>query len=143
VLHQAACESRDLDLVEACRGCHSEIDRVIAWLEMKLQQAAPQALTVPSHSTKELITSLPSLAQVGALADIAPPALLRRLVPIAPRPGALVALLAAALGAMVVRKAGLPRAARVADWTSVRPRPLNLRKAAVSPILSLVRNASK
>ena len=145
VLHQAACGSRDRDLVEACRGGHTEIDRVIAWLEMKLHQAAPQALTVPSQSTKEMITSLPSLAQVGAVAGIAPTALLRRLVPIAPRPGALVAVLAAALGAMVVRKAGLSRSMLRGgpSRTSVRRRSVNLRKAAVSPILSLVRNASK
>jgi hypothetical protein len=106
-LNQAARESRDLDLAARCRDCNAELIREIAWLEPKLHHAAPQLLTVPSNSTKELVTSIPSLAQVGAVAHRIPRALLRRLVPIAPSAGALAVVLVVGMGAAIGRHAGL------------------------------------
>jgi hypothetical protein len=118
-----------------------------AWLETKLHHAAPQTLTVPSDSTKELVTSIPSRAQVGAVADRAPRVLLRRLVPIAPSAGALaVVFVVVALGTAIGRHAGLLGSAasprRFGPRTDV-PQSLILRKSGWSPIVGLLRSALK
>jgi hypothetical protein len=145
-LSQAARESRDLDLLARCRDCNAEIVRQIAWLETKLHHSAPQALTVPSNWTKELVTSIPSRAQVGAVADRAPRALLRRLVPIAPTAGALAVGFVIALGIVTGRRAGLLGSAasprRFGPRTDV-PQSLILRKSGWSPIVGLMRSALK
>jgi hypothetical protein len=143
-LNQAARESRDLDLVATSRDCHREIIRQIAWLETKLHHSAPQTLTVPSDSTKELVTSIPSLAQVGAVADGAPRALLRRFVPIAPSAGTLALVFAVALGSAIARHVGLRRSAvspkRVRPRTAV-PQSWILRESGWLPIVGLLRGA--
>jgi hypothetical protein len=145
-LNQAARESRDLDLAATCRDCNAELIREIAWLETKLHHAAPQVLTVPSNSTKELVTSIPSLAQVGAFAHRAPRALLRRLAPIAPSAGALAVVLVVALGAAIGRHAGLLRSAAPSRSFRSRnggPQSSILHKSGWSPIVGPLRDALK
>jgi hypothetical protein len=145
-LYQAARESRDLDLVATSRDCHGEIIRQIAWLETKLHHSAPQTLTVPSDSIKELVTSIPNLAQVGAVAHSAPRALLRRLVPIAPSAGALVVVLIVALGAAIGRHAGLLGSAAPSRSFRSRngaPQSSILHKSGWSPIVDLLLGALK
>lgn len=145
-LNQAARESRDLDLAARCRDCNAELIRQIAWLETKLHHSAPQTLTVPSDSTKELVTSIPNLAQVGAVAHRAPRALLRRLVPIAPSAGALAVVLVVALGAAIGRRAGvLGSAAPSKSFRSRNGAPQSsiLRKSVWSPIVGLLLGALK
>jgi hypothetical protein len=145
-LNQAARESRDLDLVATSRDCHGEIVRQIAWLETKLHHSAPQTLTVPSDSAKELATSIPSLAQVGAVADRAPRALLRRLVPIAPSAGALAFVFAVVLGSAIAHHAGLRRSAvspkRFRPRAAV-PQSWILRESGWPPFVGLLRGALK
>ncbi len=48
VLHQAAQALRDAEMVETCRHCAELTDRRIAWLRTRIDQAAPQAVVVPS-----------------------------------------------------------------------------------------------
>jgi hypothetical protein len=143
-LHQAARESRDLDLVATSRDCHGEIIRQIAWLETKLHHSAPQTLTVPSDSTKELVTSIPSLAQVVVVADRAPRALLRRFLPIAPSAGTVALVFAVLVSSAIARHAGLRSSAvfrkRLRPRTAV---PWNLREAGWPPIVGLLRGALK
>ena len=52
ILLQAALASHDLDLEETCRTCGAETLRQRAWLDTKLSQVAPQALTVPVPSAR-------------------------------------------------------------------------------------------
>ena len=47
ILLQAALASHNLELEETCRTCGAETVRQRAWLDTKLSQVAPQALTVP------------------------------------------------------------------------------------------------
>jgi hypothetical protein len=91
-LRQAALERRDASLETVCRTCDTDTIRQLAWLETKLRQAAPQALTVPSHTTRELAASMPSRDAIGAVVDLAPGPALRGLVPGAPLAGALILL---------------------------------------------------
>lgn len=83
-LLQAALEARDVHLEKACRACDAETQRQISWLETKLRQAAPQALTVPASTPRQLGASLPTLAQLGALADLVPGSAVRAVLPLAP-----------------------------------------------------------
>jgi hypothetical protein len=56
-LLQAAREARDADLEKACRACDAETLRQISWLELgkcRDRRAAPQALTVPVSTTRQL-----------------------------------------------------------------------------------------
>jgi hypothetical protein len=102
-LRQAARERRDPDLETVCSACDAETMRSISWLETKLRQSAPQALTVPSDTVRELVASIPSRAEVGAVADqLAGPAL-RSLLPLAPAASAVVLLLAIGLGYPLLR----------------------------------------
>jgi len=48
VLHQVALGLRDEELESICRRCAQNNDRQIAWLRTRIDQAAPQALIVPS-----------------------------------------------------------------------------------------------
>ena len=80
-LQQAARERRDRDLEAVCGACDAETTRQISWLETKLRQSAPQALTVPSSTGRELLASIPSGDQVGAIIDLVPGPALRRLLP--------------------------------------------------------------
>jgi hypothetical protein len=80
-LQQAARERRDRDLEAVCGACDAETTRQISWLETKLRQSAPQALTVPSLTGRELLASIPAGDQVGAIIDLVPGPALRRLVP--------------------------------------------------------------
>jgi hypothetical protein len=48
VPHQAALALRDPELVRACAHATVRADRRIAWLRTRIDQAAPQALIVPS-----------------------------------------------------------------------------------------------
>jgi hypothetical protein len=80
-LQQAAREQRDRDLEAVCRACDAETTRQISWLETKLRQSAPQALTVPRPTGRDLLTSIPGGDQVGAIIDLVPGPALRRLVP--------------------------------------------------------------
>jgi hypothetical protein len=80
-LLQAARERRDPDLEAVCDACDAETRRQLSWLETKLRQSAPQALTVPSPTGRELLASIPSGDQVGAILDLVPGPALRRLVP--------------------------------------------------------------
>lgn len=68
-LLQAARVARDALLENACRACAAETRRQISWLETKLRQAAPQALTVPVSTARQLGASIPTLP-LGALADL-------------------------------------------------------------------------
>ena len=92
-LLQAAREARDADLEKACRACDAETLRQISWLETKLRRAAPQALTVPVSTTQQLGASIPTLAQLGALADLVPSSAFRAALPLAPVALGLVAVL--------------------------------------------------
>ena len=83
-LLQAAREARDGDLEKACRTCDAETLRQISWLETKLRQAAPQALTVPVSTARQLGASIPTLPQLGALADLVPGSAVRAVLPLAP-----------------------------------------------------------
>jgi hypothetical protein len=98
-LLQAAREARDADLEKACRACDAETLRQISWLETKLRQAAPQALTVPV-STARQGASIPTLPQLGALADLVPGSAFRAALPLAP---VAVVGLVAALALMLTR----------------------------------------
>lgn len=93
-LHQAAREYRDLDLTGSCGNCERQTMRQIAWLEMKLRQSAPQALTVPSNTMRGVIASIPSVSQLAAVTDLARGPLLRRLSPIAITAGGIAVLMA-------------------------------------------------
>jgi hypothetical protein len=110
-LRQAARERRDTALATICDTCDAETGRQIAWLETKLRQAAPQALTVPSETGRELIASIPASGETGALADLIPGAALRRILPLAPVGGALVLALAVVLVSRPGRKS-VPEPAR-------------------------------
>jgi hypothetical protein len=83
-LLQAAREARDAHLEKACRACEAETRRQISWLETKLRQAAPQALTVPVSIARRLGASIPTLPQLGALADLVPGSAVRAALPLAP-----------------------------------------------------------
>lgn len=83
-LLQAAREARDADLEKACRTCDAETLRQISWLETKLRQAAPQALTVRVSTVRQLGASIPTLPQLGALADLVPGSAFRAVLPLAP-----------------------------------------------------------
>ena len=83
-LLQAAREARDGGLEKACRTCDAETLRQISWLETKLRQAAPQALTVPVSTARQLGASIPTLPQLGALADLVPGSAVRASLPLAP-----------------------------------------------------------
>ena len=83
-LLQAAREARDGDLEKACRACDAETLRQISWLETKLRQAAPQALTVPVSTARQLGASVPRLPQLGALVDLVPGSAVRAALPLAP-----------------------------------------------------------
>jgi hypothetical protein len=83
-LQQAARERRDRDLDAVCGACDAETTRQISWLEMKLRESAPQALTVPRPTGRELLASIPGGDQVGAIIDLVPVSALRRLVPMTP-----------------------------------------------------------
>jgi hypothetical protein len=48
VLHQAAQALRDPEMVQVCAQATAQADRRIAWLRTRIDQAAPQALIVPS-----------------------------------------------------------------------------------------------
>jgi hypothetical protein len=98
-LLQGAREARDADLERACRACDAETLRQISWLETKLRRAAPQALTVPVSTPRQLSASIPTLPQLGALADLVPGSAARAALPLAPGTMiGLVALLALLLG---------------------------------------------
>jgi hypothetical protein len=97
-LRQAARERRDASLETVCRTCDTETIRQVAWLETKLRHAAPQALTVPGHTTRELAASIPSRDEIGAVVDLAPGPALRGLLAGMPVAGALILLLALVLG---------------------------------------------
>jgi hypothetical protein len=83
-LLQAAREMHDADLEKACRACDAETLRQISWLETKLRRAAPQALTVPVSTARQLGASIPTLPQLGALADLVPGSAFRAALPLAP-----------------------------------------------------------
>ena len=91
-LQQAARERRDRDLEAVCGACDAETVRQISWLEMKLRQSAPQALTVPSPTARELVASIPSGDDVGAIIDLVPGPALRRFVPMTSAVAMLVVL---------------------------------------------------
>ena len=99
-LLQAAREARDADLEKACRACDADTLRQISWLETKLRQAAPQALTVPVSTARQLGASIPTLPQLGALADLVPGSAFRAALPLTPM--AVVGLVAA-LALMLTR----------------------------------------
>jgi hypothetical protein len=103
VLRQAACERRDRGLEAVCRDGDADTVRQIAWLETKLRQVSPQALAVPSQTTRELAASIPNLSDVGAIAYLVPGPVLRGLLPLAPVTTALIAGLAVVLGVGSVR----------------------------------------
>lgn len=92
VLRQAARARRDGSLEAVCRSCEGETAHQISWLETKLRQASPQALTVPPDTFHELGASVPSRAEIAAVFDLVPGPVARRLMPLAPVTGALVAL---------------------------------------------------
>jgi hypothetical protein len=48
VLHQAAMAMRDAELETTLEGARERNQRQLRWLETRIEQAAPQALTVPS-----------------------------------------------------------------------------------------------
>jgi hypothetical protein len=96
-LRQAAREQRDTSLDAVCRASDAETSRSISWLEMKLRQSAPQALTVPSDMARELAASIPSRGEVSAVADLVRGPALRNLLPLAPAAAAVVLLLAGVL----------------------------------------------
>jgi hypothetical protein len=91
-LLQGARERRDGSLESVCRACDGETARQVAWIETKLRQASPQALTVPPDTVRELGASLPNRADVAAIFDLVPGSAIRRVVPLAPITTALVAL---------------------------------------------------
>jgi hypothetical protein len=99
VLHQAARECRDVGLETVSGAADGETFRQISWLEMKLRQLAPQALTVPSDTAQELSASIPTRRELGAIAGLAPELLARRGLSFAPAAAAVVLLTAIALGA--------------------------------------------
>ena len=84
VLRQTALERHDRSLVATCQDCGAETVRQISWLESKLRHSAPQALSVPAPTTTELVASMPSSDQVGAIADLVPGPAIRALVPSIP-----------------------------------------------------------
>ena len=94
-LLQAARVERDSNLEKTCRNCDAETLRQMSWLETKLRQTAPQALTVPASTRYELTASVPTTQQIGAIADLMPGPALRGLTPLAPLAGvgAMLALL--------------------------------------------------
>jgi len=94
-LLQAARVERDSVLEKTCRNCDAETLRQMSWLETKLRQTAPQALTVPVSTRYELTASVPTTQQIGAIADLMPGPALRGLTPFAPLAGvgAMLALL--------------------------------------------------
>jgi hypothetical protein len=97
-LGQGARERRDDSLERVCRTCDAETLRQISWLETKMRQATPQALTVPAQTAQELAASIPGRWAVGAIADLVPGPALRRLLPLAPVAGALVLVVAVVTG---------------------------------------------
>ncbi len=48
MLKQAAQALRDEEMIAACQRGTEQTDRRIAWLRTRIDQAAPQALVVPS-----------------------------------------------------------------------------------------------
>jgi hypothetical protein len=105
-LRQAARARRDHDLETLCRDCDAETVRQIAWLETKLRYTSPQALTVPSQRTRELVASIPDRREIGAIADLVPGPALRGLLPLAPLATAVV------MGLAVVLAVGSARSGR-------------------------------
>jgi hypothetical protein len=91
-LQQAARVERDTDLEKTCGNCEAETVRQMSWLETKLRQIAPQALTVPAATRYELSASIPTTPQIGAIADLLPGPALRALIPSAPLAGVFVML---------------------------------------------------
>jgi hypothetical protein len=76
ILLQAALASHNLELEETCRTCGAETVRQRAWLDTKLSQVAPQALTVPvpplrRRAARPLSAAAPRRMRSGArvLAD--------------------------------------------------------------------------
>jgi hypothetical protein len=97
-LLQGAREARDASLEAVCRSCSADADRQIAWLETKLRHAGAQALTVPSHAWRDVTASIPDLSEIGAVLDLVPGAVLRRLVPLSPVKGLFVPILVLLVG---------------------------------------------
>jgi hypothetical protein len=91
-LRQGARERHDAGLEAVCQACDGETARQISWLETKLRQASPQALTVPPDTVHELGASVPSRAEIVTVFDLVPGPVVRRLVPLAPVPAVLIAL---------------------------------------------------
>jgi hypothetical protein len=82
-LTQAARERRDEALENACSASDAETLRQISWLETKLRQSAPQALTVPSLTGRELLASIPAGDHIRAIIDLVPGPALRGVMPLA------------------------------------------------------------
>jgi hypothetical protein len=59
LLDQAARAMHDSHFDETCRGGGARVQRQLQWLETRLKQQAPQALTVPPDRLSELEMSLP------------------------------------------------------------------------------------
>ena len=89
-LHQSALERHDTALEAVCRACDGETIRHIAWLETQLRHVTPQALSIPAPALTELVASIPTRAQVGAVMDLLPGPALRALGPLAAGVGMLV-----------------------------------------------------
>ena len=90
-LGQTALERHDTALDAVCRECHAETARQMSWLETQLRHAAPQALSIPTPFTTEVIASIPTRAQVAQLVDLLPGPAFRALGPLALAAGALAA----------------------------------------------------
>ena len=82
-LRQAALDRHDMALEAVCRACGDETARQVSWLETRLRHAAPQALTTPAPVLTEVVASIPTGAQVGAMFDLLPGPALRALAPVA------------------------------------------------------------
>ena len=90
-LRQTALERHDTALDAVCQESDAETRRQISWLETHLRHAAPQALSVPAQPLTELVASIPTRAQVGAVVDLLPGPAVRTLAPFALAAGAVAA----------------------------------------------------
>src|SRR5215210_3609836 len=66
---QAAMELRDEKLIELCVRGKAENHEQAAWLETRLKELAPQALTVKPNLGAELAASMPRQPRVAAIPD--------------------------------------------------------------------------
>jgi hypothetical protein len=102
VLRQAARALHDGELERTAEYCGGETMRALAWLDTKIHQTTPQAVTVPAASQTETLALPANHPGLAAIAEVLCLSLRR--------PSLLVAVMLGAGGGTVVGLRGLSRA---------------------------------